>query len=111
MKLTGGPFAAVSAYCRSRGYPEPEPEVRVHPVRKWRWDAAWTDRMLAVEFQGGVWTRGRHVRGRGFEADAEKYGTAAVMGWRLIPVTTGQLDAGLLWALLDAEFGGGPGRG
>lgn len=96
-------FAAVTAYCRSRRYPEPEPEFRFHPIRKWRWDAAWPGRMLAVEFQGGVWRHGRHTRGAGFTADCEKYAVGAVMGWRLIPVTTEQLNAGWLWELLDCE--------
>lgn len=99
-----GAFASLVQYCRSRGYPEPQPEVRFHPVRRWRWDACWPDRRLAVEFHGGVYSGGRHTRGAGFEADQEKFATAAVVGWRLIPVTTKQLNAGMLWELLDQEF-------
>lgn len=98
-------FAALAAYCRLRNYPEPEPEVRFHPDRKWRWDAAWPDRLLAVEFQGGAFRRGRHVRGKGFSDDCEKFSTAAVLGWRVMPVTTEQLNAGLLWNMLDLIFG------
>lgn len=100
-------FRAVVNYCRARGYPLPEPEFRFHPVRKWRFDAVWKDRMLAVEFHGGAFIAGRHTRGVGFSNDCEKFAHAAVMGWRMAPVTTQQLDRGELWPLLDYEFGRG----
>lgn len=57
--------------------------------RNWRFDFAWLERKIAVEFEGGVHIRGRHSRGAGFEKDAEKYNTALVMGWRVLRVTTG----------------------
>jgi hypothetical protein len=98
-------FATLAAYCRAKGYPEPVPEHRFHPRRKWAFDAAFTGAMVAVEFEGGVWTQGRHTRGKGFTGDAEKYGEAAVLGWRVLRVTYGQFDAGLLWTWLDAIFG------
>lgn len=97
-------FATLAAYCRQRGYPEPVPEHRFHPSRKWRFDAAFVDAMLAVEFQGGAFSSGRHTRGTGFTRDAEKFATAAAMGWRVMPVTTEQLNAGDLWPLLDYVF-------
>lgn len=96
--------AVVRQYCRGRGWPDPEPELRFHPSRKWRWDLGWKDRLLAVEFQGGVWTNGGHTRGKGYSDDMEKYATAAVLGWRLIPITYQQLERGFLWELLDTEF-------
>ncbi len=102
------PFDAVAAYCKSRGYPVPVAEVRFAPPRRWRWDAAWgLPHMIAVEFQGGVWTAGRHTRGKGYSDDCTKYATAAVMGWRLLPVTTEQLQRGDLWPMLDTLFSTG----
>lgn len=63
----------------------PEPEYRFHPVRQWRIDFAWPSLKLAVEIEGGIWTRGRHTRGAGVKADMEKYNVlSAVMGWRLL---------------------------
>ena len=60
------------------------PEVRFDKVRKWRFDYASKDLMIAIEVEGGVWTQGRHTRGAGFMGDMEKYNAAAAAGWTLI---------------------------
>ena len=63
-------------------------EYRFHPVRLWRFDGAFPDRKIAVEIDGGVWTAGRHVRGKGFIADQEKMNEAQLLGWtvyRFVP--------------------------
>jgi hypothetical protein len=57
--------------------------------RNWRMDFAWPGPMIAVEFEGGTYTGGRHTRGAGFEKDLEKYNTALILGWRVLKVTTG----------------------
>ena len=49
---------------------------------------------LAVEVQGGVWTRGRHSRGAGATRDAEKFSMAAVQGWRVLVVVEAQITSG-----------------
>jgi len=92
-------------YVDAINLPEPVREWRFHPVRRWRFDFAWPDRMTAVEVEGGTWSRGRHVRGRGFEADCQKYNAAAVMGWKVLRVTGGMLDRdalGFLELLIEA---------
>ena len=56
--------------------------------RRWRFDFAWPRRRVAVEVEGGVFSRGRHVRPSGFINDCEKYNAAALDGWtvlRLVP--------------------------
>ena len=83
------------------GLPEPEREYRFHPVRKWRFDFAWPDRMLGVEIEGGIYTRGRHVRPDGFKKDIEKYNSAALLGWMMLRFTSDQVDNG--WALEITE--------
>ncbi len=100
-------FAVLVAYCRSKGYPVPVAEHKFHPVRKWRFDFCWPERMLAGELHGGVYTQGRHTQGVGFSNDCEKMSAAAILRWRVIPVTTQQFDKGMLWDLLDQEFGRG----
>lgn len=72
----------------SSGLPEPATEHRFHPTRRWRFDIAWTEQMVALEVEGGVWTQGRHTRGAGFIKDMEKYNAAHALGWvvlRAIP--------------------------
>lgn len=80
--------------CRAHGIPAPETEHRFHERRRWRFDMAWPDKMVAVEIEGGVWNGGRHTRGSGFEADAEKYNTASEMGWTVLRYTPKYLRDG-----------------
>lgn len=79
-------------YIDALNLPKPVRKWRFHSVRRWRFDFAWPDLKVAVECEGGIWSRGRHVRGRGFEGDCWKYSTAAVMGWKVLRVTGGMLD-------------------
>lgn len=69
-------------------------EYRFHPSRQWRWDIALVDQRIALEVDGGIWTQGRHVRGRGFLADREKINTGVILGWRVLEVTPDQATCG-----------------
>lgn len=71
-----------------------EPEYRFSPPRRWRFDFAWLALTLACEVEGGLWTRGRHTRGAGYEADCEKYAHALLAGWRVLRVTPRQVASG-----------------
>jgi len=66
-------------------------EHKFHPQRRWRFDYAILEHKIAIEVEGGVWTKGRHTRGSGFVKDMEKYNAAAVLGWTLIRVTPSNL--------------------
>lgn len=79
---------------RWRDLPAPVPEYRFAPPRRWRFDLAWPERMVALEIEGGTWISGAHTRGRHFESDAEKYNEAALAGWKVLRVTTGMVDDG-----------------
>lgn len=74
--------------------PHPVTELRFDPTRRWRFDLAWPELMLAVEVEGGLWVGGRHTRGKGFEADCEKYNAAVLAGWRILRVTPEMIDDG-----------------
>lgn len=63
-------------------------EHRFHPKRRWRFDFADVRKMVAIEVEGGTWSNGRHVRGAGYESDCVKYNEAALMGWKVIRVTS-----------------------
>lgn len=69
-------------------------ELQFHPKRKWRFDYAIPEIKVAIEVEGGVWTQGRHTRGKGFIGDMEKYNQAVILGWRLIRVTPDTLITG-----------------
>jgi very-short-patch-repair endonuclease len=79
----------------------PEIEYVFHPTRKWRFDLSWPDRKLAVEIDGATWTNGRHVRGAGVEKDCEKFSEAAILGWRIVRVTSGMVASGAALGLIE----------
>lgn len=81
-----------SLLCRFYGIIEPVAEYRFEETRRWRFDFAWPNRMVAVELHGGAFTAGRHVRGAGFVRDCEKMRVAAALGWRVLPIATGELE-------------------
>ena len=70
-------------------------------LRDWRFDFAWTEQRLAVECEGGIWSKGRHVRGQGFEEDCRKYAAAQLHGWRVLRVTRGMIEDGTALATVS----------
>ena len=85
---------------RALGLPAPEREYRFCE-RRWRFDFAWPAVKLALEVEGGIYSRGRHTRGSGFEADCEKYAQALILGWRVLRVTGGMVCSGKAIALVE----------
>lgn len=69
-------------------------EFYFHPkVRKWHSDFCWPDINFIVEVEGGVHSKGRHVRPKGFTDDCEKYNEALLLGYRVLRVTTAQVKS------------------
>jgi hypothetical protein len=69
-------------------------EHRFHPARRWRFDVAFPDRMIAAEIDGAVWTQGRHTRGKGFISDQEKTNEAQLLGWQVYRFVPADLESG-----------------
>jgi very-short-patch-repair endonuclease len=69
-----------------------EAEYRFHPQRRWRFDFFLPEHRIAIEVEGGTWTRGRHVRGKGFESDLRKMNEATKMGIRVFKFTTNMVE-------------------
>jgi len=90
---------------KAAGLPEPVPEYRFSEDRNWRFDYAFVDQKLALEIEGGVWTRGRHTTGKGFLGDMEKYNQATILGWRLLRCTPAMIKSGEAITLLKEAFG------
>ena len=69
-------------------------EYQFKEGRKWRIDFAMPWKWIAIEIEGGIFSGGRHVRGKGFEADCEKYNALAEQGWRLFRFTPAMVKSG-----------------
>ena len=78
-----------------------EMEYRFHPTRRWRFDAAFPERKIAVEIDGGIFVEGRHTRGAGFMKDCEKMNNAALLGWRVFRFVPRQLEGGEVYDTLE----------
>ena len=90
--------------CEQFGLPRPVAEHRFKVDRKWKLDYAWPLQQVALEVEGGVWTKGRHTRPSGFLKDMEKYNTAAAMGWRVLRCTPDTLLSTQTITLLKASM-------
>ena len=50
--------------------------------RLWRFDWAWPDLKVAIEYEGLMSAKSRHITITGFSKDCEKYNAAALLGWQ-----------------------------
>ncbi len=77
-----------------------EREYTFHHERKWRFDFAFPSVKVAMEVDGGIYSGGRHTRGKGFENDCEKCNEAAMLGWTVLRVTSHHIGTGqaIQWA-------------
>jgi very-short-patch-repair endonuclease len=91
--------------CRLAGLPPPVPELGFCDGRKWRFDFCWPVRMLALEVDGGGWTRGRHHRPKGYAKDCEKLNAAVLLGWRVLRVTPQMVASGAALELVRKALG------
>ena len=66
------------------GLPAPIAEYKFWPGRKFAFDYAWPEFRVALEVEGGVFTRQAHGSISGVLRDMEKYSEAAARGWRII---------------------------
>ena len=85
---------------------KPVREYRFHPLRRWRFDFAWPNELIAIEVEGGSWQYGRHNRASGFELDCEKYNAAALMGWRVFRFTGAMVHNGRAFTMLEDIWDG-----
>ncbi|MDV7383513.1 DUF559 domain-containing protein [Acinetobacter baumannii] len=72
-----------------------EQEYKFHPERKWRADFLITGTKILIEVEGGIWSGGRHTRGKGYLGDMEKYNEAAMMGFTVLRFSTEQVKSGV----------------
>ena len=101
--------AKFALYWRGLGGPALEREFRFHPERKWRADFAHVESRTLIEIEGGIYVDGggRHNRGAGFIADAEKYLEAFLAGWSVVRLTSAQIIAPTIERLIRCVNGQG----
>jgi very-short-patch-repair endonuclease len=75
------------------------------PIRRWRFDFAFPLEMVAVEIEGGLYIRGRHMRGAGAEKDMEKYNRAELEGWTVLRFSPGMVKSGVALATVQEALG------
>ncbi|MBA4349509.1 MAG: hypothetical protein C0415_05935 [Thermodesulfovibrio sp.] len=79
----------------------PIAEYRFHPVRKWKFDFAFPDKLIAVEYEGIFSNKSRHTGLTGYTKDCEKYSEAAILGWRILRITAPMLRNGMAFNLIE----------
>lgn len=121
MNVKLDPAGAVFAYCDSAGHPLPKFEFRFCPPRRFAFDVAWPAERVALEFEGGLYGKGKpcpvcdrkpvagHSSIERIKSDIEKYNLAAVGGWRLLRCTPDQAGSGEVFRWLDEMFRPGEG--
>jgi len=76
--------------------------------KRYRLDFAHPDSRTGIEIQGGVYNRGRHVTGSGYERDCRKYNLAYTSGWTIFLLTS-QMAKDAYWhALIAAHISASP---
>lgn len=83
------------------GLPPPVLELAFCEGRRWRFDLAWPDKRIALEIEGGIYSKGRHIRPDGYLKDLEKYNRATALGWRVFRTTPQLIGKGEALALLE----------
>lgn len=98
---------------KAAGHTPPIREHRFATVigRQWRFDLAYVDEQIAIECDGGVWSGGRHTRGKGFSEDCVKTNAATVLGWRVLRFTTEMVESGEALATIEGVLAPPPGSG
>ena len=95
MNMSASPLEQLALnQIRAHKLPIPVTEYRFCPQRRWRADFLYLEQKILIEIEGAHWTSGRHTRGSGFDKDCEKYNTAALMGYKVLRVTSTHLKNG-----------------
>jgi len=68
--------------------------------RRWKFDYFLPEYHLGIEINGGIWTRGRHTRGKGFQEDMMKKNHATMLRYRVLEFSTEDVERGRAKAFL-----------
>jgi len=65
----------------------PVPEFQFAKPRRFRFDWAFPDHMIAIEYEGLFSEKSGHTTASGYTVNCQKYNLAAIHGWRLLRYT------------------------
>jgi len=65
-----------------------EKQYRFNSARQFKADFAIPEYHILIEYEGGTWTNGGHVRGKIYSSNCEKYNSAACLGWTVLRYTS-----------------------
>lgn len=82
-----------------------ETEWRFHKTRRWKFDWAFPELMLAIEYEGIFSAKSRHTSIVGFTNDCEKYDEAFLLGWGVLRFTAKMVQDGRATDLIRRAFG------
>ena len=80
---------------------KPVREFKFLANRKFKFDLALPEYKIAVEFEGGIFVNGRHIRGAMYRKDCEKYNLALLDGWKVLRYATGHFPADAREQVID----------
>ena len=72
--------------------------------KRYRLDFAHLNSRTGIEIQGGVYMRGRHVTGSGYERDCRKYNLAYTSGWTIFLLTSAMAKDAFWLALISEHI-------
>jgi hypothetical protein len=72
--------------------------------KRYRLDFAHLQSKVGVEIQGGVYNRGRHVTGSGYERDCKKYNLAYTSEWTIFLLTNAMAKDSVWLSLIAAHI-------
>ena len=83
-------------HLRAARIPMWQEQYRAIPGRKFAYDFAWLDKKVAVEVEGGTWSKEKsgHTSGKGYRANCQKYNLAQLNGWDVYRFTSDMIDSG-----------------
>ena len=80
---------------------EQQHQFAKHLKRKFRFDFCHHASRVAIELQGGVYSRGAHVRPAGYRKDCEKALIARELMWTTVQLTTDMVTEEFLNRVID----------
>ena len=69
-----------------------EREYKFLPNRRFKFDIVIKDKPIAIEYEGGIYTGGSHIRPVRYSSDCEKYRLAVFAGWKVLRYTVADIQ-------------------